>query len=100
MCGGDSTEAKKFELSDFQGFFLSQGSNNSTLIRRHTPNFIPEILPKEVCPTLSAKPVVILSEDDRQDNTDILQGLPIIAFTLKTRLKAKQTSIGDRKSIP
>lgn len=40
---------------------------------------------------MSAKPTVTLLEGNgRQDNTDVLQGTPIVASRPKRRLKAKQ----------
>jgi hypothetical protein len=52
-------------------------------------------LTEEINPSLSAKSSVTFSERNaKQDNTDVAQGPPIVAFRPIARLKAKQAPRG------
>ena len=51
---------------------------------------------EEINPSLSAKPAVTFSERNaKQENNDVAQGTPIVAFRLITRHKAKKVSTED-----
>lgn len=95
ICDGDMwkepIESENFDLSDSQGFiFLIQGRG---LVSPPTTEFIlPPLLSKtllftplseDINPSLPAKTAVAFSEEnDRQDNTYIPQGPPIVALQL------------------
>jgi hypothetical protein len=87
----EHVEAENFESSDSQWFAPPE---------EVVPSAPPlEIMPsprEEINSTESDKPAVTFTEEnDRQDNTDVSQGPPIVSSRPVTRCKAKQAPRGE-----